>query len=111
MNIEFRIWLKKGDKKVFGEGPKELLRLVEELGSLRQAAIRLNMSYSKAWGIIKMLEENLGYTIITKNVGGSNGGGSYLTSEGKHLLNCYDRLNNEVEAFIKEKAAAIFDGQ
>jgi molybdate transport system regulatory protein len=33
----------------FGEGPCELLKLVEKTGSLHKAAMEMNMSYRKAW--------------------------------------------------------------
>jgi len=107
MDIEFRLWLKKDGKKVFGEGPRAILKQVEEQGSLRQAAINLNMSYSKAWGTIKMLEENLGFRIIEKSIGGFKGGGSLLTPEGKYLLSSFEKLDKEVEEFLKDKAKKI----
>ena len=110
MDIEFRLWLKKGDKKVFGVGPRNLLRQVEVFGSLRQAALSLNMSYSKAWEIIKMLEENLGYRLIESRTGGNHGGGSYLTTEGKKLLTGFEKLGEELEIFMREKAQDILSG-
>ena len=43
-----------------GRGPVELLRGIERLGSINQAAKEMNMSYVKAWKIIKRMEASLG---------------------------------------------------
>ena len=40
-------------EKFFGEGPCRLLRAVEETGSLRAAAISMDMAYSKAMKLLK----------------------------------------------------------
>ena len=38
-------------EKCFGPGMAQLLRKVQELHSLRAAAMSMNMAYSKAWTI------------------------------------------------------------
>ena len=76
--------------KFFGEGPCQLLRLVETTGSLRSAAIKMEMAYSKATKILKQAELTLGYPLTTRNTGGKDGGGSILTPEGKQFLRQYE---------------------
>ena len=76
--------------KFFGEGPCQLLRLVETTGSLRSAAIKMEMAYSKATKILKQAELTLGYPLTTRNAGGKDGGGSILTPEGKQFLRQYE---------------------
>ncbi|SNS34395.1 ModE molybdate transport repressor domain-containing protein [Anaerovirgula multivorans] len=71
MEYKFRIWLTQNNKKVFGEGPLKLLKKVEELGFLRQASISMEMSYSKAWKIIKNIEEELQIPILERYIGGA----------------------------------------
>ena len=44
--------------KFFGEGPLRLLRCVEKTGSLRAAAIEMEMAYSKANKLLKQAEAN-----------------------------------------------------
>ena len=48
--------------KFFGEGPFRLLRSVEKTGSLRSAALEMEMAYSKASKILKQAECALGYS-------------------------------------------------
>ena len=88
--------------KFFGEGPCQLLRLVETTGSLRSAAIKMEMAYSKATKILKQAELTLGYPLTTRNAGGKDGGGSILTPEGKQFLRQYEAYR---DACVKENQA------
>ena len=76
--------------KFFGEGPCRLLRCVEKTGSLRAAAMEMEMAYSKATKLLKQAEENLGFSLTTRSTGGKDGGGSILTPEGKQFLRQYE---------------------
>ena len=77
-------------EKFFGEGPARLLHAVEETGSLRAAAMSMNMAYTKALKLIRNAEHALGYPVITRVTGGKDGGGSKLTAEGKSWLQKYE---------------------
>ena len=88
--------------KFFGEGPLRLLRSVEKTGSLRAAAIEMEMAYSKASKLLKQAEANLGFSLTTRSTGGKDGGGSVLTPEGKQWLRQYEAYR---EACIKANQA------
>ena len=55
--------------KSFGPGPMRLLRGVEEGGSLHQAAEAMGMSYSKAWTLLRKLEQERGLTLLDPFLG------------------------------------------
>ena len=76
--------------KFFGEGPCRLLRGVEKTGSLRAAAMEMEMAYSKASKILKQAESALGFPLTTRSTGGKDGGGSSLTPEAQQLLRQYE---------------------
>ena len=76
--------------KFFGEGPCRLLRCVEKTGSLRAAAMEMEMAYSKASKILKQAEKSLGFPLTRRSTGGKDGGGSILTPEGKRWLRQYE---------------------
>lgn len=80
--------------KFFGEGPCRLLRCVEKTGSLRAAAMEMEMAYSKASKILKQAEANLGFSLTTRSAGGKDGGGSVLTPEGRRWLQQYEAYRN-----------------
>ena len=77
-------------QKFFGEGPCQLLRGIEETGSLRAAALSMEMAYSKAMRLLKNAEKALGFPLTMRTTGGSGGGGSVLTPEGKEWLTRYE---------------------
>ena len=62
------------DDRFFGPGVCELLERIRETGSIQAAAARMDMSYSKAWKILKHAEETMGTELITRVSGGRNGG-------------------------------------
>lgn len=77
-------------EKFFGEGPARLLRGIEEKGSLRAAALSMEMAYTKALTIINNAETVLGFPLVIRITGGKSGGGSRLTEEGKEWLERYE---------------------
>lgn len=84
------IYLYENGEKFFGEGPCRLLKGIERTGSLRAAAMEMNMSYSKAIGLIRRAEMVLGVSMTEKRIGGIGGGGSQLTTEAKAFLKKYE---------------------
>ena len=80
--------------KFFGEGPCRLLRGVERTGSLRAAALEMEMAYSKANKLLKQAEDSLGFPLTTRSAGGKAGGGSVLTPEGKRWLHQYEQFRD-----------------
>ncbi len=53
MIIKHKIWLEDNGEKAFGLGPLKLLEAVHKMGSLKKGAESINMSYNKAWNLIK----------------------------------------------------------
>lgn len=80
--------------KFFGEGPCRLLRCVEKTGSLRAAAMEMEMAYSKATKLLKQAEETLGFPLTARSAGGRDGGGSVLTPEGRRWLEQYEQYRD-----------------
>jgi molybdate transport system regulatory protein len=81
-------------EKFFGEGPAKLLHGIEEKGSLRAAAMSMDMAYTKALRIMKNAENALGFPMTTRTTGGKDGGGSQLTPEGKEWITRYEAYRN-----------------
>ena len=102
-----------GEEKSFGPGIARLLHRVEELHSLRAAALSMDMAYSKAWSIIRQAESTLGFPLLNRTVGGRNGGGANLTEAAAELLRTYDSYCREVEVYAKtlfdEKFTFLFE--
>ena len=88
------------ESKFFGPGVAQLLCLVEETQSLNVASQTMEMAYSKAWRIIKIAEEALGYPLLVRKVGGMNGGGSIVTDKGKEFVRKFLILQEEAYQIV-----------
>jgi len=77
-----------------------ILEAVGRLGSLNQATAALHISYRQAWGLLKQAEERLGAPLLTRRVGGAEGGGAALTDVAQDLLLRYHALRQGVEAIL-----------
>ena len=98
-------------ERVFGEGPFRLLKGVEACGSLRAAANDMAMAYSKALKILKHAEEEFGFPLTCRLIGGRDGGGSQLTPQGKELLEKYERYRSRCNEAGQRIYAEIFSEQ
>ena len=101
MKIAYKIWLDHRGK-AFGDGPYELLKRIGETSSLHEAAHQMDMSYSKAWKLIQMMEKRLGFGLLDKKIGGRSGGGSQVTPRGKDLMKRYGRFKREAGDALEE---------
>lgn len=84
------VFVDENGEKFFGEGPARLLRAVEESGSLRSAATKMGMAYTKALKILTRAEQTLGFALTNRSTGGKDGGGSRLTQAGQAWLLRYE---------------------
>ena len=98
-------------EKFFGEGPARLLHGIEESGSLRAAAMSMDMAYTKALKLIRNAESSLGFALIRRSTGGKNGGGSSLTDEGKEWLQRYEAYRDACEASNRRLYLEFFSEQ
>ena len=73
----------------FGPGKAELLEKIEETGSLQAAAASMEMSYMKAWKMIKALNLSFKEPLVTMQRGGKDQGGAILTPAGAEILALY----------------------
>ena len=64
------------DEKCFGPGIAVLLQKVQELHSLRAAAMSIGMAYSKAWTILKNAQQHLGFQLQYSSYAASNAAAS-----------------------------------
>ncbi len=99
-----------GEEKCFGPGVADLLERVERLHSLRKATIEMNMAYSKAWRIIKVAEQNLGFSLLKSVTGGKGGGGAELTDGARRFLASYRRFEGAVRQYADEAFVEIIGG-
>ncbi|RLF10522.1 MAG: hypothetical protein DRJ62_04990 [Thermoprotei archaeon] len=95
---KLKMWFEVDGKPVLGQGGVELLKAIEEKGSISAAASSLGLSYRFAWNYIVKAERALGAPLVVRSIGGSSGGGSKLTSLAKELIAEYERIKALVDS-------------
>jgi molybdate transport system regulatory protein len=97
MHPKLRVWVVFGKSLKFGDGRARLLALIDERGSLRQAAAALDMSYRNAWGYLRELERAAGFKLLERAERGSPRSGMRLTAAGREFLACYGKFQRGLE--------------
>ena len=92
----------------FGPGKARLMEYIEETGSMQEACTKMELSYSKASKMMKKAEKQLGFKLLERRIGGSGGGGSRLTEEGRDLLKKYRELTRRVQEDADRVFAEVF---
>lgn len=97
------------EQPFFDERAALLLKLIKYTNSVRYACQQLNISYSKAWNIINLMENQLGYTVVNRRPGGVNGGYTTLTEEGCELIKKYLEFEKEAKKAVQNVFERFFD--
>lgn len=98
----------RADDVEFTERDANLLRAVDEIGSIYKAADELGRSYSRSHQRVTALEEAFG-TLAERQRGGSDGGGSTLTDQAHELLAKFERLQTGFSS-VAETSEAVLEG-
>jgi molybdate transport system regulatory protein len=85
----------------------ELLRIIEQTGSLNEAVKELEMSYSYAWNTLYKLNCQLPNPLVVMQRGGKGGGVATLTESGKKLLDQYEQLKKDFIQFMQEHTVTM----
>ncbi len=108
IKIQFKVWLEKDKRVLFGEGRNQLLQAIDNYGSLAQAAKKMNMSYRAAWGRLKASEDRLGFHLAEKDTEQGKKGGLRLTSKGKDILDKYKNIHQTMASLVNELERKLF---
>ncbi len=107
-NICYKFWIEnKEGKSILGDGKFELLKAIQETGSLKAATDKMNWGYRSTWNKIKELEKNLGFNLIEKKRGGSAGGQTILTEQGRLLVNYFNEFHDEANKLLHKPTEAF----
>jgi len=107
--VRTKLWLVLTSRHGMGEGLAGLLDHVAQHGSLSEAARRSEISYRHAWDMIRDAERRLGRKLIHAQPGGTGGGSSSLSDEGRRLVDIFAQLDREVAAFASRRLAELLN--
>ncbi len=97
------------DAVFYGPGAHQLLLLIRETRSVRQASERMGLSYSKAWKILNNIADQMDCPIVARQHGGKGGGQAYLTQKGEEFVATYCRYVQDCESAIESLFHQHFD--
>jgi molybdate transport system regulatory protein len=109
MEPHAKLWVEKDGKLALSAYRVRLLALIDETGSLSAAAAAMQLSYRRAWGKLREIEENLGVKLVERSVGGAGGGGSRLTPEGRAIVERFERFREATERDLAQEFADAFE--
>ncbi|MCB0448952.1 MAG: LysR family transcriptional regulator [Confluentibacter sp.] len=105
--IKSRVWIEYNNHVFLGEGRVQLLKAINETGSLSKAAQSLNLSYKKAWHLLDSINKSAKKPVTINSTGGKGGGGTLLTDYGKSLIDVFNDINQNCWEFLDEQLQKI----
>lgn len=95
------------DPLSFGPGKAELLEHISRTGSVQSAAAAMDMSYMKAWKMVKGLNTMFVDPLVSMQRGGKDQGGAQLTPRGLEVLALYHEAVETAENALKPLLARM----
>jgi formylmethanofuran dehydrogenase subunit E len=111
LEIRSKVWIEANGEAVFGKGRRLLLEAIDAYGSINRAAAEVGISFRKAWGHIKAMEDRFGVKLVERQAGGRHGGGAVITPEAREFLSRFKHLEQGLREFADERFTKIFGGQ
>ncbi len=104
MELDTKLYLvDDSGEKFMGIGVLWLLENIGEEQSLRAASMKMNLSYSKAYNMLKKLEKEVGRPFVSRKRGGASREGVELTPFARRYMDLYRNFQE------KAKKAALVE--
>jgi molybdate transport system regulatory protein len=106
--IRGEIWLEKNGRLYIDSQRMNLLKLIDEFGSLATAARVMGLGYNTAWLWVMAMNRLSPAPLVEKGLGGINGGYSALTDHGYQVIAEYNKLNRTLKKTINGSQNTVF---
>ena len=107
MNCSVKLVVGK-DKPSIGPGLVALLEEIADSSSVMEACSRMEISYSKAWKLIRQAEESLGQKLVLRKSGGSKGGAAELTDSAKDFIRKFRKTEKQLSSYAQRMVLKNF---
>jgi molybdate transport system regulatory protein len=88
-----------------GPGKADLLRTIDETGSISAAARELGMSYRRAWLLVDTMNQCFRNPLVETLTGGQHGGGARVTELGHEVLKRYLAMEAKAADSVQRELA------
>jgi molybdate transport system regulatory protein len=92
-----------------GPGKADLLRAIDETGSISAAARQMEMSYRRAWLLVDTMNQAFKSPVVVTLTGGKAGGGAAVTEFGKEVLARYNAMEEKASASVARELRSFAD--
>ena len=103
------LWMQKGAQNLLGGNRIDLLEQIDRCGSLSTAAKAAGMSYKTAWDALNLMNNLADQPLTIAATGGSGGGGTRLTDEGKKIIRLYRLIETEHQGMLARLEESLDD--
>ncbi len=107
--VDGRLWVDKAGEGYLGHGRIELLRQIDECGSISAAARAMGMSYKAAWQAVDAMNNLADQPLVERSIGGKHGGGTRLTDEGRRTMEMFLQVEGEYRRFLARLSEGFAD--
>lgn len=111
MSTQFKyngtLWIEIDGEPVFGPGRVELLERIMQTGSIRQAAIQMEMSYRQAWQMIDHMNSHFSEPVLISQRGGKGGGNAQVTAKGMQAIKQFKNFHHHFHQLLAEQSKKI----
>ncbi|RZK48425.1 MAG: LysR family transcriptional regulator [Pedobacter sp.] len=107
LNFKGKLYLQVGDIRAIGPGRVELLERINSTGSIRQAALQMQMSYRQAWENVDEMNSVFAEPLVTSVRGGKGGGKAEITTKGLQLIKLFKEVHSSFQEFLQEQTLKI----
>jgi molybdate transport repressor ModE-like protein len=96
-----KLWLEVNSQYVFGLGISNILKAVQQTGSIKAAAREVGKSYRHVWDKIKQAEQALGVPLVRSQVGGKDARRSELSELAQDLVRDFDNFRQTLFQLVQ----------
>ena len=100
MEVSGSVSLCKADLEFLGSDRIRLLEMIDEHGSITQAAKAVGICYKNAWDTMDAINNLSDKPLFIRMAGGQSGGGTRLTEEGREVIKKYRVIEEEHTKFL-----------
>jgi len=111
MQPKSNLWIEKDGEVVLSRWRVNLLRAIDETGSISAAAEKMKVSYHRAWEKLHEMETRLGVALVETQTGGEHGGGARLTATAHDYVARFERFSQGIDETVARRFDQAFGPQ
>ena len=111
MRPRSNFWIEQDGEVVLSRWRVDLLRAIDETGSINAAAEKMKVSYHRAWEKLHEMESRLGVTLVDTQTGGVHGGGARLTAQAREYIAHFDQFCEGMDELVARRFDEAFGPQ